>query len=437
MTGGAPARQLGLFEDARADPANRADSSSTFADNLSLPIHRWFRYSAGFSAVWASSLLRRERALGRRTFLDPFAGSGTAVIEAEATGLRSIGVEAHPFVARVARAKLLWRSSTAHFQELGDRVLVEARRHTIEPHNPPDLLERCFPRETLRRLFSLLGALAQLGDTAPASELTWLALVGIIRECSPVGTAPWQYILPNRLKNRSADPFEAFRRNVALFAGDMALCQRRFGLLNPTAEIRQEDARTCASVGSQWADLIVTSPPYANNYDYADATRLEMTFLGEISSWGDLQNVVRRYLVRSCSQHVAPIVAETETLLAASALEPIRGEIRKVCGRLEEERQLHGGKKPYHTMVAAYFSDMANVWIALRRVASPGALVCFVVGDSAPYGIHVPVEQWLGRLAVAAGFSSFSFEKTRDRNVKWRNRKHRVPLQEGRLWLEG
>jgi hypothetical protein len=25
----------------------------------------------------------------------------------------------------------------------------------------------------------------------------------------------------------------------------------------------------------------------------------------------------------------------------------------------------------------------------------------------------------------------------RDRNVKWENRKHRVPLVEGRLWVEG
>lgn len=62
--------------------------------------------------------------------------------------------------------------------------------------------------------------------------------------------------------------------------------------------------------------------------------------------------------------------------------------------------------------------------------------MCLVVGDSAPYGIHVPVENWLGILAVEAGFKNFSFEKLRDRNVKWKNRKHRVPLHEGRLWID-
>ena len=52
-----------------------------------------------------------------------------------------------------------------------------------------------------------------------------------------------------------------------------------------------------------------------------------------------------------------------------------------------------------------------------------------------PYGIYVPVDKWIGKLAVSAGFSSFSFEKTRERNVKWKNRKHDVPLKEGLLWI--
>ena len=106
--------------------------------------------------------------------------------------------------------------------------------------------------------------------------------------------------------------------------------------------------------------------------------------------------------------------------------------------KLEKERLLHGGRKKYHLMVAAYFSDLAKVWISLRRVCKQGAKVCFVVGDSAPYGIYVPVDKWLGELAISAGFKSYHFEKTRDRNVKWQiDRKHKVSLHEGHLWVEG
>ena len=430
------ALQLDLYETA-ADGPQQPDTTSTFADNLSLPIHRWFRYSEGFSATWARRLIEQEKAKGRRTVLDPFAGSGTTVIEGESSGLCSIGIEAHPFVARIARAKLKWRSEVPVFRNFAESVLGHAIaiEPKIELSHAPKLLNQCFPPEVLKRLFSIRQAWGDLQNDTAASELTWLTLMAILRECSPVGTAQWQYILPNKSKASVIDPFTAFSNKFALFAADI---EKRQAFANgPEAEIRQDDARACLSIPDDWADLVVTSPPYANNYDYADATRLEMTFAGEVNGWGDLQQSVRRYLMRSCSQHVAPLVSQTQEILGTPLLEPIRPEITEVCRLLSIERELHGGKKAYHTMIAAYFSDMANVWVALRRVTRPGALVCFVIGDSAPYGVYAPVDRWLGELAVAAGFRSFSFEKTRDRNIKWKNRKHRVPLHEGRLWVEG
>jgi hypothetical protein len=63
--------------------------------------------------------------------------------------------------------------------------------------------------------------------------------------------------------------------------------------------------------------------------------------------------------------------------------------------------------------------------------------MCWVIGDSAPYGIHCPIERWIAELAIAAGFKNHRFDKLRDRNIKWKNRKHRVPLKEGLLWIEG
>lgn len=79
---------------------------ASFTGNMKLPVHRWFRYSAGFSAQWVTSTLAAfDTGI---TVLDPFAGSGTAVIEGERSGMRAIGLESHPFVARIAQAKLCW-----------------------------------------------------------------------------------------------------------------------------------------------------------------------------------------------------------------------------------------------------------------------------------------------------------------------------------------
>ncbi len=409
--------------------------SSTFADNVSLPIHRWFKYSAGFSALWAREVILHEKANGRKTIFEPFAGSGTVLLEGEACGVEAIGVEAHPFVARVAKAKLHWRADPQGFLDYAQSILAQAKVRHGDASNYAPLIVKCFPTETIARLDSLRQALQETADGSATSELAWLALASILRGCSPVGTAQWQYILPRKSKAKTLDPLEAFANKVSLMASDMSLCQT--DTPESSAILHWEDARECPSVPEAWADLVVTSPPYANNYDYADATRLEMSFFGDIQRWGDLQESVRKYLVRSCTQHVAKQNGQTQAILDSPELQPIHSEIKQVCQLLEVERLKHGGKKPYHSMIAAYFQDMARTWSALRRVTKDGALVCFVIGDSAPYGIHTPVDQWMGELAVAAGFKSYRFEKTRDRNIKWKNRKHRIPLHEGRLWVEG
>ncbi len=429
------AKQLLLFSDIECRKPATHERSSTFVDNMTLPIHRWFRYSAGFSAQWVEQEIQTALRQGPVTLLDPFAGAGTTLLEGERCGVPVIGVEAHPFVYRVAKAKLAWREPVERFLELAREVQALAKRQQGEVYGYPPLVEKCYPPHVLAELDALKRAWESLSEQSPVSELVWLAITAILRVCSPVGTAQWQYVLPKKKKVDVLAPFVAYETQIYNMATDMRARQRESA--GSAALILQGDARICDAVPSGWASLVLTSPPYTNNYDYADATRLEMSFWGEVQCWGDLHQKVRKYLIRSCTQHVAADRADLEFLLADPDLAPITCEIEPVCRQLAEERIRHGGRKPYHLMVAAYFSDLAKVWKALRRVTSRGSRICFVVGDSAPYGVHVPVDRWLGELALAAGFRSYSFVKTRERNVKWRNRKHRVPLHEGHLWVGG
>ena len=409
--------------------------STTFTRSMGEAVHRWFRYSAGFSAVWAEETIAKRMAdLGRDELvvLDPFAGSGTTLLAAEAECAVSYGVESHPFVARVARAKLLWRSSPGGFEQRVQQVLETARPIPAQDVVPP-LLTKCFTEDAMAWLRGLKRAVDDTNDGSEADELAWLAYVSIIRISSHVGTAQWQYVLPNKTKARFLPPTDAFRSLTAVMLQDMRTLQARLAP-PPDSTLYEEDARTCESVPHDSVDMVVTSPPYANNYDYADATRLEMTVLGEVKGWGDLKPI-RNKLVRSCSQHM--VGYDLEQALTNPNLAPIHDELVPIIAKLTEEKGLHGGKKAYDAMIVAYFSDLAEVWQALRSKCVDGSSVCFVVGDSAPYGVYVPVERWLAELALAAGFKSWTFDKTRDRNIKWKNRKHRVPLKEGRLWIEG
>ena len=53
--------QLMLFEDDNQTmPDIKTSRAGTFVDNMAVPVHRWFRYSAGVAAQWVG---QRENTL--------------------------------------------------------------------------------------------------------------------------------------------------------------------------------------------------------------------------------------------------------------------------------------------------------------------------------------------------------------------------------------
>lgn len=407
--------------------------TSNFLNNMRLPIHRWFRYSAGFSAEWVKWLLA-ERDGGELRVLDPFLGSGTTCLACDEMNVPSIGIEAHPFVYRVALAKLSYVTDPERLIFKAESAFEFARKAKASTEHYPEIIGKCYGLETLDYLDRFRRAVEAGQDGSPEAGLLWMALVSSLRVVSEAGTAPWQYVLPGRRKTVPPSPEVTLQKAVQMIAADIRFMAHR---AKPLAKLRVDDARKCETVPDAWATLVITSPPYANNYDYADATRLEMAFMGEIRGWGDLQESVRRHLIRACSQHVPPNSVDLEEVLAMPELAPIRDEIVPLCRELSSVRLERGGKKTYNNMIACYFLDMARTWNSLRRVCDSPSEVCFVIGDSAPYGVYVPVIEWFGKLALNAGFESWTFTKLRDRNIKWKNRKHRVPLCEGHLWVRG
>lgn len=424
--------QLDLFPTLYA--VEETQNSTTFQDNMKLPLHRWYRYTAGFSGAWVGSLIEQGKREGRHRVIDPFAGSGTVMVESMLHGVDSYGIESNPYVYNIATAKLQWNDFDGEYlmRESLD-VLKRARSKAIDRTKFPELIAKCFPLDTLQKLEALKLSCYEIEDEK-LRNFVWFVITSILRSTSPVGTAQWQYIQPKKSKSKVLDPFTAYQEKLSEIFEDMQRLRDIFGK-NSHSEVLREDARHIDSIPDNWADMVITSPPYANNYDYADAMRLEMLFWNDINGWKDLQDKVSVNLIRACTQHVSTLRDTVGDYLASTLLSPIRDEIAEKYALLRDERENHGGKKNYHMMIAAYFYDMAQVFYSLSRVTAPNCKMCFVIGDSAPYGIYIPVDEWLGRLAQAAGFNDYSFEKLRDRNTKWKNRKHRIPLKEGRLWI--
>ena len=408
---------------------------STFGDNTKLPVHNWFRYLAGFSAVWAYNTMRQYKEIKRAeettVFLDPFAGVGTSVLCGEAAGMDSFGIEAHPFVAKIASTKLLWDTDIELFYSFTRKVVEQSYDLHHSTYDGPEFIEKCYTKDSLTKLENLRLALESLNNDTPQYKLAWLALVSILRETSFVGTSNIELIQPNKKKKKPKEPYEAFQYKVNTMISDMKLM--KLFEKKPKGHIIHGDSRTYSGIKDKTVDLIITSPPYVNNFDYGDATRFEMTFMREVEGWKGLAPMVRKDMIISCAQQVTKENFNVESALKSLSKMEFYDEISNTYENLQKVRTTHGGKKNYHLMVLGYFSDMIRVWKNLRRVTKDNSLVKFVIGDSAPYGVYLPVEEWLGKMAIESGFSTYDFVKLRDRNVKWKNRKHRVPLKEGIL----
>jgi hypothetical protein len=245
-------------------------------------------------------------------------------------------------------------------------IVKAAQKDAINLSSYPDLVYRCYTEENLLAIDKLKRTLALFNDGSNESQLSWLAFLSILRSTSFVGTAICQYVLPKKSKSKVLNVFDAFSKQVDLMSSDMLTLSSK--KIKHKSHLIQHDARTAFAELANAIDFVITSPPYANNYDYGDATRLELCVLGEINGWGDLQNSVRNTLVRSSSQQVSKEKSKTYEYLDDPILFPIRDEIHEVCTKLDKEREQHGGKKNYHTMIVLYFLDLARVWANLRTI---------------------------------------------------------------------
>ena len=161
-------------------------NSGSFVNNMSLPVHRWFRYSAGFSAKWAEELISQKArsTLTPISVLDPFVGSGTTLVAAEHCGIESWGIDSHPFIARVAEAKLAYRSSPENYLHKATAVLDLAMRQIPSLESYADLVRKCYSDDSLRQLDCLRQAVVSNRDDTDSYRLIWLTLVSILRSTS-------------------------------------------------------------------------------------------------------------------------------------------------------------------------------------------------------------------------------------------------------------
>ena len=419
--------------------ADNLSAYGSFQDSLRAPIHRWFTYPAGYSHRLVDSKIRQYGLDGQHWIADPFVGTGTTSVAAKMAGVNSIGVEAHPFVCWVAQTKLHFEHDVEALTR--EAVLIQRSARAIYADGAecagvwPELVYKCFDGENLRRLYALRMAILQC-DTLPVRrDFFKVALTATLRDVTSAG-AGWPYIAPSKFAERTVqrDAFVEFEKRCELMVNDI-IATSIWGVPDTEHRLVNGDARNVAEYAEPDSiDLILTSPPYLNNYDYADRTRLETYFWGIYDSWGNITREVRdRLIIAATTQIRRTEMGQVRWCPGVREVSPaMHAELMDIIQRLSELRLVKGGKKAYDLLVAGYFEDMLKVIQGAYAVLKSGCPFILVLGDSAPYGVHVRTDEIIGELATAVGFSGYEVEVIRERGGKWagNTQRHKVPLRE-------
>ena len=421
---------------------NNVQSYGTFQDSKKKPIHRWFQYPAGYSHKLVESKIAQYGLDHTHWIADPFVGTGTTSLAAKTAGVNSIGVEAHPFVHWVANTKLGFEQDSELLEEQASLVQDRARAiydAGVDTENVwPELVYKCFDAENLCRLLALRQAiegLAEEGVPLAHRDFLKLALTATLREVTSAG-AGWPYIAPSEFAERTVNrnAFREFEKRAFLMVSDLISVQAAIET-HTEHFLFNGDARNLSKyVPPDFADMILTSPPYLNNYDYADRTRMETYFWGLYENWGDITREVRDRLVIAATTQIR--ISDLEDLRDCPNVKAVNQDIHwELTGAIQELaklRKVKKGKKTYDLLVAGYFEDMLKVIQQAFLVLKPGGRFILVLGDSAPYGVHIRTDEIIGELAVAVGFAGFDTEVIRKRGDKWQtnSQRHKVKLRE-------
>ena len=376
------------------------------------PIHRWFNFIAGFSPEFVRQCVDSADMRGGGRLIDPFAGLGTALVEANFLGMELVGYEPHPFFADIARAKLNPPRTLADVAQLSTMLLGSQPCSPDELWAPKPLsfLRSLVPEGELERLS---GARRRELAGVPDMYMYRLALSRVLESAAGAQTDGIYKAPATRKRSIAFD--DAVRTVTRMIGEDVSLAVPMYA---QSARIFESSAEDMSALDDASFDIAVTSPPYLNNFDFAEMARMELYFWHYAISWREITDRVRERLIVNTTTAPTHLKAQQDRFRESLPVS-FREIADPLVSALTAARAQKNGSKDYERLVYPYFGQMRSVMSELYRVLRPGADLHLVVADAALYGVHVETERLLGRVMEATGFRVLVTRRLRDRGHRW------------------
>lgn len=405
----------------------------SFQANKVETLHNWFKYREGFSAQLVEILLDEFNIGSTQRILDPFAGSCTTLLEAKLNGFNAVGIELLP------HCHLAWTVKAHIFDYQLDELC--AVRDRIRQSEPPTtnipfphltITEGAFAAETERAIIDYKVWFETLEISDDAKTLCQAVLMSILEDVSYT-RKDGQYLrwdsragkILARNKTRVAagqDPVEGIDKGI-LPSVKQSLLRRFDSIIRDVHELQQQQPAVSnqqlikgnslyvlPEMAPNQFDAVITSPPYANRYDYTRTYALELAYLNVDSAIFDL-----RQGLLSCTVENRPKFTELETYYRMlgriddyeKIIEIIKSnaalnEVNVALAIRNERGEINN--RGVLKMIEQYFAELTFIYHELHRICRRGAYVAFVNDNVRYAGEAIPVDLISTNLAEQAGF---------------------------------
>ena len=377
--------------------------------NRAAPVHRWVPWIAGFSKDFIEDALVRYVQARPSIVLDPFAGVGTTLVEADMAGHTAVGYEINPYAAFAARSKLAaHRLDTDAMEEVVRQLHAHAAK--VESNGAVPLASApvgfrtrspFYSKRVERKVLLMLDFVDDQTD-AQMADLVRLAFAATMVEYSNYSYEP---SLGRRASVGRADVPDY---PVASVVADKLSQMAEDASVYRKARVNAERADGAVYVESFFdgyrrieqgsVDLLITSPPYANNYHYNRNTRPHLYWLGFCASPDDL-----RYLEEQNFGTYWQHARDLDQVALDPRIDDDEIEDTVATIRLKNtERGIYGGSG-WANYLSTYLNDCVRFASGMAHCLRPGATALVVIGNSIMQGVPVPTDRFVGKIASRQG----------------------------------
>jgi hypothetical protein len=408
----------------------------SFQGNRDVPFYSWFKYREGFSEQLVKYLLM-ELMPKPGVLLDPFAGSGAALFAAGTLGWQTKGIEVLPVGIFAMQARIV--ANRIHLDTFHSAVTKLSTINFADYYSDGYAFRHiaisrgAFPAAEERELIGYISYCHQAIVDEDIRTLMLYAAFCILEEMSYT-RKDGQFLRWDARSGRSLGgkprnlgrivPFrEALDGKLTQMTEDLGLGVVQQWLFPETSlssahiplpELIEGSCLTILpTMADETFDFILTSPPYANRYDYTRTYALELVFLG----CGDEKVKQLRQTMLSCTvenrdkraqlqQYYAGMGRERDFQNVGTTFERQEAlqEVLAILDTYREKGKLNNANVA--RLVRNYFYEMCFVIYELARLLKRGGIIA-MVNDNVRYaGEEVPVDLILSDFAESFGLST-------------------------------